>query len=184
MYKMKLMLIRLLTGCTVFLAAGSIDALADESSINDDCCIKKMMQHSSDNMSPSAANTLCRNRFIKDVKDEINEIALPDDAINKLVINAGFGWGIFSGNIYNGNSNYTLTQLIVSMTPIHDQHSEMSTMSSNAIKKYTIKLNLQPLSKGALSLAIDADNMHAHDFDWEIIKAMGYKKNTISDSMR
>jgi hypothetical protein len=182
---MKLMLKKLLTGCAVFLAAGSIDALANQASINDDRSVKKMMQHSRDiNNPPFAANTLFRNPFIKHVKDEIKEIALPDDAINKLVINAGFGWGIFSGNIYNGNSNFTLTQLIVSMTPIHDQHTQMSTMSSNAIKKYTIKLNLQPLSKGALSLAIDANNMHVHDFEWKIIKAMGYEKNTISDSMR
>lgn len=167
MYKMKLMLTRFLTGCTLFLVAGSIDTYADQESI-----------------SSFAVNTLSRNQFIKNVKDEIKEIALPDDAIDKLIINAGFGWGIFSGNIYNGNRNYTLTRLIVSMTPIHDQHVEISTVSSNTSRKYTIELNLQPLSKGALSLALDNVNMHVHDFEWKIIKAMGYEQNTVSDSKR
>ncbi|MBS0485354.1 MAG: hypothetical protein JSS06_09125, partial [Proteobacteria bacterium] len=49
-------------------------------------------------------------------------IELPQDAIQKLKIDAGFGWGIFSGTIYNGNGNYHITQLVVSMTPVHDHH--------------------------------------------------------------
>ncbi|MBA3757103.1 MAG: hypothetical protein H0X02_13165, partial [Nitrosomonas sp.] len=45
-------------------------------------------------------------------------IELPDEAIQKLKIDAGFGWGIFNGSIYNGNESYSVTQLTVSMVPI------------------------------------------------------------------
>ncbi len=103
---------------------------------------------------------------------------LPGDAIDQLKIDAGFGWGIFSGSIYNGNHDHTITRLVVSMEPIHDHH-HMEMMGdhhamSHEAKVHEIKINLPPLTKGALSMALPAEDAAIHDFKWEVIKAYGY----------
>lgn len=111
------------------------------------------------------------------VEQQQEAIELPAEAINKLKIEAGFGWGIFSGTIYNGNSEYLITQLTVNMTPIHDDHMEMMGHMSHEPKTHQINLNLAPLAKGALSMALEGDDTHVHDFDWEILQVLGRKIN-------
>ncbi|SER65565.1 hypothetical protein SAMN05421690_10495 [Nitrosomonas sp. Nm51] len=107
-------------------------------------------------------------------------LELPAETISKLRIDAGFGWGIFSGSIYNGNSEYTVTQLDVSMEPIHDHHTMEMTHAGHAVSHEPrikqIRMNLLPLTKGAISMVLDDDVVHVHDFKWEVIKAYGYKK--------
>ncbi len=108
-------------------------------------------------------------------------IELPESAIEKLQIDAGFGWGIFSGSIYNGNEHYHLTRLVVSMTPIHghghghgDHHMDMHASMSHDPREYSITLDVSPKSKGAISMPLPNEDAHIHDFDWKIIKVMGY----------
>ena len=102
---------------------------------------------------------------------------LPRDAIDQLKIDAGFGWGIFSGSIYNGNRDHGITRLVVSMEPIHDHH-HMEMMGdhvmSHEARIHEIKINLPPLTKSALSMALPAEDAAIHDFKWEVIKACGY----------
>ena len=105
-------------------------------------------------------------------------IELPQDAIQKLKVDAGFGWGIFSGTIYNGNGQYHITQLVVSMTPVHDHHHmHMHANMSHDPKVHHTDLDLPPLSKSALSMALPDDVAGVHDFDWEILKVTGYPVN-------
>ena len=111
------------------------------------------------------------------VEQQSEAIELPTEAINKLKIEAGFGWGIFSGTIYNGNHEYMITQLTVNMMPIHDDHMEMMGHMSHEPKTHKIDLNLAPLAKGALSMALEGDDTHVHDFDWEILQVLGHKIN-------
>lgn len=106
---------------------------------------------------------------------EADNVQLPTDAIAKLQIDAGFGWGIFSGTIYNGNSEYLITQMTVHMTPIHDHHMEMMGDMLHEPKAHKIDLNLRPLSKSALSMALEGDDTHVHDFKWEILQVLGHK---------
>lgn len=171
--------LHLLIGCTLLLAAGTFHALADQAPAHYDRYLKKTMLDKEENIATHEDKALCCE-VSSNKKTE--SIVLPDEAINKLVINAGFGWGIFSGSIYNGNNNYTVTQLNVNMTPKHDHHMETMEMSSHEAKEYKIDLNLLPLSKGALSLAIDTDDTHIHDFEWKIIQAVGHKTISLSDS--
>lgn len=104
---------------------------------------------------------------------------LPDGIIEALKIDAGFGWGIFNGSIYNGNEKYTITQLNVSMEPIHDHHhmemmGDMHHAMSHEVKVHEIKMNLRPLTKGAISMALPNEDVHIHDFKWEVVKVFGY----------
>ena len=67
-------------------------------------------------------------------------------------------------------------QLIVSMTPIHGHHHmDMHANMSHDPKIHQINLDLLPLSKGALSMPLAGEDAHIHDFEWEIIKVIGYQ---------
>jgi hypothetical protein len=99
-----------------------------------------------------------------------NELDLPSDALNKLVVHAGFGWGIFSGTIFNGNKDYTVTSITVLLTPATNSKSEL--IPSNG-REYDIALALEPLAKGSLSMPVPSDN--TLEYMWKITKARGYK---------
>lgn len=135
----------------IMLMTVSSPALTNESLTASDCCQQSDVQHTS-------------------------LIELPAEAIQQLKIDAGFGWGIFSGTIYNGNDHYHVKQLIVSMTPIHDHHQmHMHANMSHEAKQHQINLELPPMTKGALSMPLTGDDVHVHDFKWEIIRVMGYQ---------
>lgn len=142
----------LLTGCMLILTLGSQVSMANQFVENSSCA--------------DGTQVPCH---------KTNSVQLPADAIAKLQIDAGFGWGIFSGTIYNGNSEYLVTQLTVNMTPIHDHHMETMGDMSHEPKMHTINLSLAPLSKTALSMALKGDDMHVHDFEWEILQVLGHK---------
>ena len=97
---------------------------------------------------------------------------LPQGAFEKLVVHAGFGWGIFSGTIYNGNSDYAVTSVTVRLSPrtTGNGKSEARLPDGN---DYDIELNVPPLSKSALSMPIPSDN--TLEYSWKIAKAKGYK---------
>jgi hypothetical protein len=98
-----------------------------------------------------------------------NELDLPSDALNKLVVHAGFGWGIFSGTIFNGNKDYALTRVTVLLTPPTNK-SDQSLANG---REYDIALALEPLAKGSLSMPVPSDN--TLEYTWKITKARGYK---------
>lgn len=142
---------RILVQSSLVILAISHTAIASESSTTTPCC-----QQSDSKQSRS--------------------IELPAEAIQKLKIDAGFGWGIFSGTIYNGSENYHVTQLVVSMEPIHGHHHmDMHATMSHDPKIHHIDLDLPPVSKGALSMPLANEDVHIHDFTWKIIKVMGYQ---------
>lgn len=107
-------------------------------------------------------------------------IELPESAIKNLEINAGFGWGIFSGSIYNHNKDYHVNQLTISMIPIpghgHGEHHHDHQATANEPRMHTITINLPPDSKGAISMPLPDGDLHVHSFDWKIVKASGYLK--------
>lgn len=73
-------------------------------------------------LSNEAPVTVPCNRQSDSQQQQPCAMELPEAAIRKLKVDAGFGWGIFSGSVYNGNENYHVTQLTVSMLPIHGHH--------------------------------------------------------------
>ncbi|MDV6343129.1 hypothetical protein [Nitrosomonas sp. Is37] len=106
--------------------------------------------------------------------DNSNVITLPSDAMNKLKINAGFGWGIFNGSIYNGNKDYAIEQVIIKLIP--SQIVGTSSEIPLKTKEYTIDLTVLPLSKGALSMFLDSDG--TQEFEWRLVNILGRKINT------
>ena len=72
----------------------SQSASAEQSQSSADPCV-----HQSNSAQSDKNESTCHKHHSKLME-------LPDEAIQKLKIDAGFGWGIFSGTIYNGNENY------------------------------------------------------------------------------
>lgn len=102
--------------------------------------------------------------------DRVTEADLPAEAFSKLVTHAGFGYGIFSGSIYNGNRDYTITQITIVLAPMRKKEAAGASVEG---KEYHIDLNLEPFTKGALSMPIPSDN--TLEYSWRLTTARGYK---------
>jgi hypothetical protein len=70
-----------------------------------------------------AAEADCKNQSENVAPAELD---LPPDALNKLIVHAGFGWGIFSGTVYNGNKDYALIGVTVLLTPATNNKSKQT----------------------------------------------------------
>jgi len=163
-----------ITLCLLIFIFGMQTIHANQSVNNFEHCFESAMVGKAGNIAEREAQATCRKQFPKIIQGE----PLPQAAIDQLKIDAGFGWGIFNGTIYNGNREYIITQLTLSMTPIHDDHHmEMHAHMSHETKQHQIDLNLAPLTKGALSMALTGDDIHVHDFEWKVIEVIGYKAN-------
>lgn len=118
----------------------------------------------------AGANPSAETHLSSDAK----RVALPSEAINKLKIDAGFGWGIFNGSIYNGNDDYVIEKVIIKLIP--SQIVGTSSETPLDIKEYTVDVDVPPLSKGALSMFLDSDG--TQEFEWRLINVMGRKLTT------
>ena len=115
------------------------------------------------NTAASEAARSCREKFPGKAPEDEN---LTAEALGKLDADGGSGYGIFSGSIYNGNSDYTVTQVTILLTPI-------PAGSSLITREYNIDVTVQPLTKSALSVALISDV--TREFSWSLTKARGYK---------
>jgi hypothetical protein len=97
------------------------------------------------------------------------ELDLPANALGKLDVSAGFGWGIFSGTIFNGNKDYAVTRVTVLLTPPTNKSDQTQANG----REYDIALALEPLAKGSLSMPVPSDN--TLEYTWKITKARGCK---------
>ena len=93
------------------------------------------------------------------------------EVVERITIDAGFGWGIFGGSVYNGNPDYTITQITVKLTP--SQIIGTSSVSPLIAEQYHIDITVPPLTKAALSMPLDADG--TLEFLWELVQVQGYR---------
>lgn len=128
-------------------------------------CILDSMKGITSDRAADETRRACR----ESTGDKVIEADLPAHALGKLIVHAGFGWGIFSGTLYNGNNDYAITQITVALTPMRMSNGGET---ANA-RPYNLDLAVQPLAKGALSMPIPSDN--TLEYSWEITKARGYK---------
>ena len=143
----------------------SARSLPDTSSYNQ--CVLESMRGIMSNSAAEMTRRTCREKF-PDTK--FHDAELTPQVLGKLVIHAGFGYGIFNGSIYNGNSDYTVTQITILLAPMRKKESADVSVDG---KKYNIDLTVQPLTKGALSMPIPSDN--TLEYTWTLVNARGYK---------
>lgn len=132
-----------------------------------DQCVQESMKGITSDRAAAIAMRACRE---ESAEGKLTEADLPADAFSKLVTHAGFGYGAFSGSIYNGNGDYTVTQVTVLIAPSTPTKGAEASVNG---KEYNITLTVQPLGKGALSMLIPSDN--TLEYSWKVVKARGYK---------
>lgn len=132
-----------------------------------DQCVLESMRGVTSTSAAEVATDACRDKF-RNVK--FHDAELAPEALSKIIIHAGFGYGIFNGSIYNGNNNYTVTQITILLNPMRKGQSAESFVEG---KKYNIILTVQPFTKGALSMPIPSDN--TLEYTWALTNARGHK---------
>lgn len=132
-----------------------------------DSCVAESMKAITSRKAAEDATRTCRAKL---GETEFQNADLPPDAFGKLIIHAGFGYGIFSGSIYNGNNDYTITQISVLVTPAGKNKPAEASAEG---REYNIDLTVQPFSKSALSMPILSDT--TQEYAWKVTKARGYK---------
>lgn len=106
---------------------------------------------------------ICREQF---PKKRPKDRDLPSDVLNRLDADGGPAYGTFSGSLFNGNADYTITQVTLHLTPIQPEIPLIT-------NEYLIDMNVAPLTKSALSVALKSDI--TREFSWRLINARGYR---------
>jgi hypothetical protein len=106
---------------------------------------------------------ICREQF---PKKRPKDRDLPPDVLNRLDADGGPAYGTFSGSLFNGNADYTITQVTLHLTPIQPEIPLIT-------NEYLIDMNVAPLTKSALSVALKSDI--TREFSWRLINARGYR---------
>ena len=125
-------------------------------------CLKESRK-SLGNNSVQEISRICREQFPKKPPKDRD---LSPDILNKLDADGGPAYGTFSGSLFNGNTDYTITQVTLHLTPIQ---TEIPLITN----EYLIDMNVPPLTKSALSVALKSDI--TREFSWKLINARGYR---------
>jgi hypothetical protein len=133
-------------------------------------CLSDAMKGVTSDRAADEVTRACREQSEQFREGEPDDMSLPSSVLEKLVVHAGFGWGIFSGTLYNGNSDYAITQITVLLTPMRKSNVAEAPAEG---REYNIALAVQPLTKAALSMPVPADN--TLEYSWKIVKARGFK---------
>jgi hypothetical protein len=125
-------------------------------------CLKESRK-SLGSISVQEISRICREQF---PKKRPKDRDLPPDVLNKLDADGGPAYGTFSGSLFNGNADYTITQVTLHLTPIQPEIPLIT-------NEYLIDMNVAPLTKSALSVALKSDI--TREFSWRLINARGYR---------
>lgn len=133
----------------------------------DECVLESMKGVTSD-AAAGAINRACRAKYpVKGPSD--SEVSA--NVVSQLDGRAGYSYGYFKGAIYNGNKDWTITQLTVVLTP---KAKDKSPDQSRHAKEYNINVTIPPLMNVEFIESVVSDG--SNEFDWHISSARGYKK--------
>ena len=132
-----------------------------------DECILESMKGVTSNLAAQAIVRSCRAKFPEKIP---RDAELPAQARANVTGRAGLNYGSFSGHIYNGNSDYTITQVTIVLVPKDEKKSAESFLDA---KEYNVNVTVSPLTNGYFSVSVDSGG--GDDVSWNITKARGYK---------
>lgn len=132
----------------------------------DDCILKNMKGVDSD-LGASQIESSCRKKFPEGSEYKFKERDLEPMEILFLYGRAGLGYGNrYSGNIYNGNSETTVTSLVVKVT------SKSGEKESS--REYNVDVKILPLTTSDFGFDIVVGEKGA-DYSWGIVGGKGFK---------
>lgn len=130
-----------------------------------ECILESMKGVTSDKAAILIARS-CREKFPDKPKDKPKTRSLSYDELSKLPGKAGHDFGNrFSGNIYNGNTNVTVTNISISVTTKID--------GKEVTRTYTDEVNIAPQTTADFGFNIVTGDKDAK-YSWGISGAQGY----------
>jgi hypothetical protein len=133
----------------------------------DECVLESMKGVTSD----AAAGAIVRSCRAKFSGKGPNDSEVPANVVGQLDGRAGMtNYGYFKGSIYNGNKDWTITQVTVVLVP---KTKDKSLDPARRAKEYNVNLSVPPLTNSDFS--VSADGGGSSDFDWSIKSARGHQ---------
>lgn len=130
----------------------------------DDCILKSMRGVTSD-VAARQIRESCREKFSEDNAAKAKSRELKPWEIGAFSGRAGINSDYFSGSLYNGNKDITVTELRIAVI----QKAE----GKDTSRTYTTNVTIPPLSTESFMVQIIVDNANA-DYSWAIEGARGY----------
>jgi hypothetical protein len=133
---------------------------------NYDECVLDSMKGVTSDMAARAIMRSCRDKF---PEKRPKDTQVPSTVVAQLDGRAGMSYGFFKGNIYNGNRDWTITQMtIVLIAKVKDK----STVKPRP-REYNVDVTVPPLTNGEFIFSAESDG--STEFEWSIAKARGYQ---------
>ena len=134
----------------------------------DECILESMKGVKSDLAAKSIIRS-CRNKFSDRSKGKVKSRSLSYTEMSQLTGRASFSefsyGGNFSGKIYNGNANVTISEITIQIT--------MTRNGKKIMRLYRDDVNIEPQTTGYFSFeALDGDK--DEDYSWAINSAIGH----------
>ena len=134
---------------------------------NFDECILASMKGVTSDAAAGIIYEACESKF---PKRTLPTFPLPSAALEKVTGNAAAqSYGYFKGHIYNGNNDWTITDVNI----VIGTKADPKTGKRDFQRQYTVKIDAAPLSNSDLSVPIGVNNLS--NLDWNIISGRGYK---------
>jgi hypothetical protein len=127
---------------------------------NYDECVLESMKGVTSDMAARAIILSCRDKFPrkKSVDSEV-----PINVVSQLDGRAGMTiYGYFKGTIYNGNNEWTITQITVAISPKTKDKSQDPPIHA---KEYNVDLSLPPLTESEFSML--AESRGSSELNWK-----------------
>ena len=131
----------------------------------DDCILQAMKGVNSDMAARSIAKS-CQDKF---PERRPQDSELPPEALLQLTGHGGMGYSSFSGNIYNGNTDWTVTQVTIILVPKGKEKDANTILDA---KKYNEDITVSPLTSSHFLFLVDGERQ---EYSWNIVKARGHR---------
>ena len=134
---------------------------------NYDECITESMKGVTSDVAARAIIKSCRKRFPKKQKKCPPSRDLSNEQLSKITGRAGLSFGnYYAGDLYNGNRDFTITEISVNVTTKIGGKKVQS--------EYLDNVHIPPLTSGDFGFKIIVGDKDA-DYSWGIVEAKGYK---------
>jgi len=132
----------------------------------DECVLQSMKGVTSDAAARIIARA-CRNKFPENPKENKKTRELSEDELRNVHGRAGHDWGThFGGNLYNGNSKVTITQvLVIVVTKLKGKETSR--------REYLTDVKIQPQTTASFGFEFVVGEAGS-DYSWGIIGGRGY----------
>ena len=147
-----------------FLSTGSLAGWLGQSNY-DECILESMKGVTSDVAARLIARS-CREKFPEKPKEQKKTRELSSGELGQVTGRAGNSFGnYFGGNLYNGNTNVTVTQVSVIITT--------KVSGKEVSRTYATDINISPQNTADFTFSIVIGDKGA-DYSWSLVAARGY----------